>query len=52
MTNVRKRVANEFKNVINEPKKRKVAPKLRKKKKKITYANRYSDVKSSDSLSK
>ena len=52
VTNVRKRVANEFENVINEPKKRKVAPKLRKKKKKITYANQYSDVKSSDWLSK
>lgn len=50
--NVRKRVADEFENVINEPKKRKVALKSRKKKKKITYANRYSDVKSSDWLSK
>ena len=52
VTNVRKRVADEFENVVNEPKKRKVAPKSRKKKKKITYANRYSDVKSSDWLSK
>ena len=39
VTNVRKRVANEFENAINEPKKRKVAPKLRRKKKKVTYAN-------------
>jgi hypothetical protein len=52
VTNVRKRVADEFENVVNEPKKRKVVPKSRKKKKKITYANRYSDVKSSDWLSK
>ena len=50
--NVRKRVADEFENVINKPKKRRVAPKLRKKKKKVSYANRYSDKKSIDWLSK
>ena len=41
--NVRKRAANTFENVVNEPKKRKVTPKSRKKKKRVTYANRYSD---------
>ena len=50
--NVRKRVADEFENVINKPKKRRDAPKLRKKKKKVSYANRYSDKKSIDWLSK
>ena len=50
--NVRKRVADEFENAINKPKKRRVAPKLRKKKKKVSYANRYSDKKSIDWLSK
>ena len=52
VVNVRKRVADGFENVISKPKKRKVAPKSRKKKKKVTYANRYSDAKSSDWLSK
>ena len=50
--NVRKRVADEFENVINKPKKRKVTPKVRKKKKKVSYGKRYSDDKSIDWLSK
>ena len=52
VTNVRKRVADELENVINKPKRGKVALKPRKERKKITYANRYSDAKSSDWLSK
>ena len=43
VANVRKRAANTFENVINKPKKRKVSPKSRKKKKKVTYANQHSD---------
>ena len=50
--NVRKRVADKFENVLNEPKKRKLTPKPRKKKRKVSYANRYSDVKNIDWLSK
>ena len=50
--NVRKRVANGFENVLNEPKRRKVTSNPKKKKKKVTYGNRYSDVKSIDWLSK
>ena len=46
--NVRKRVEN----ILNEPKKRKLTPKPRKKKRKVPYANRYSDVKNIDWLSK
>ena len=50
--NVRKRVADKFENILNEPKKRKLTPKPRKKKRKVSYANRYSDVKNIDWLSK
>ena len=50
--NVRKRVADQVENVLNVPKKRKVTSKSRKKKRKLTYANRYSDVKNFDWLSK
>ena len=50
--NVRKRVADKFENILNEPKKRKHTPKPRKKKRKVSYANRYSDVKNIDWLSK
>ena len=50
--NVRKRFADQVENVLNAPKKRKVTPKSRKKKRKVTYANRYSDVKNIDWLSK
>ena len=50
--NVRKRVADQVENVLNVPKKRKVTSKSRKKKRKVTYANRYSDVKNFDWLSK
>ena len=50
--NVRKRVADQVGNVLNAPKKRKVTPKSRKKKRKVSYANRYSDVKNIDWLSK
>ena len=47
-SNVRKRVADNVENMLNTPKKRKVLPKSKSKKKKITYANRFSDIKSSD----
>ena len=50
--NVRKRVANGFENVLNEPKRRKITSNPKKKKKKVSYRNRYSDVKSIDWLSK
>ena len=50
--NVRKRVTDQVENVLNVPKKRKVTSKSRKKKRKVTYANRYSDVKNFDWLSK
>lgn len=50
--NVRKRVADGIENVLNEPKKRKVLPKSRKKKKKVIYTNRYSDTNNIDWLSK
>ena len=50
--NVRKRVADKFENVLNEPKKRKLTSKPRKRKRKVSYANRYSDVKNIDWLSK
>ena len=50
--NVRKRAGEELGNVINKPKKRRVTPQLKKKKKKVSYANRYSDEKNSDWLSK
>ena len=47
-SNVRKRVADNVENMLNTPKKRKVLPKSKSKKKKITYANRFSDIKSTD----
>ena len=50
--NARKRVSNSFENVLNEPKRRKITSKPKKKKKKVSYSNRYSDVKSIDWLSK
>ena len=49
---VRKRVSNGFENVMSEPKRRKITSKPKKKKKKVSYGNRYSDVKSIDWLSK
>ena len=48
VSNVRKRVADNVENMLNSPKKRKVVPKSKTKKKKVTYANRYSDQKNSD----
>ena len=48
VSNVRKRVADNVENMLNTPKKRKVLPKSKTKKKKVTYANRYSDQKNSD----
>ena len=48
VSNVRKRVADNVENMLNTPKKRKVVPKSKTKKKKVTYANRYSDQKNSD----
>ena len=48
VSNVRKRVADNVENMLNPPKKRKVVPKSKTKKKKVTYANRYSDKKNSD----
>ena len=47
-SNVRKRVADDVENMLNTPKKRKVLPKSKSKKKKISYANRFSDIKSTD----
>jgi len=48
VSNVRKRVADNVENMLNTPKKRKVLAKSKTKKKKVTYANRYSDQKNSD----
>ena len=48
VSNVRKRVADNVEDMLNTPKKRKVVPKSRPKKKKVTYANRYSDIKNTD----
>ena len=48
VSNVRKRVADNVESMLNAPKKRKVVPKPKTKKKKVTYANRYSDQKNSD----
>merc|ERR1711891_32786 len=45
VSNVRKRVADNVENMLNTPKKRKVVPKSKTKKKKVTYANRYSHLK-------
>jgi len=42
VSNVRKRVANSIENEVSEPKKRKSTSKIRRKKK-ISYGNRYSD---------
>ena len=50
VSNVRKRVADNVENMLNAPKRRKVFPKPKTKKKKVTYANRYSDVKNTDWL--
>ena len=47
---MRKRVADNVENMLNAPKRRKVFPKPKTKKKKVTYANRYSDVKNTDWL--
>ena len=52
VSNVRKRVADNVENMLNTPKKRKVLPKSKTKKKKVTYANRYSDQKNSDWFTK
>ena len=52
VSNVRKRVADNVENMLNSPKKRKVVPKSKTKKKKVTYANRYSDQKNSDWFTK
>ena len=52
VSNVRKRVADNVENMLNPPKKRKVVPKSKTKKKKVTYANRYSDQKNSDWFTK
>ena len=52
VSNVRKRVADNVENMLNTPKKRKVVPKSKTKKKKVTYANRYSDQKNSDWFTK
>ena len=48
VSNVRKRVADNVENMLNSPKKRKVVTKSKSNKKKVTYANRYSDQKNSD----
>ena len=48
VSNVRKRVADNVEDMLNTPKKRKVVPKSKPKKKKVTYANRYSDIKNTD----
>ena len=48
VSNVRKRVADNVEDMLNTPKKRKFAPKSKPKKKKVTYANRYSDIKNTD----
>ena len=48
VSNVRKRVVDNVEDMLNPPKKRKVVPKSKTKKKKVTYANRYSDQKNSD----
>ena len=50
VSNVRKCVADNVENMFNAPKERKVVPKSKTKKKKVTYANRYSDVKNTDWL--
>ena len=50
VSNVRKRVADNVENMLNSPKKRKVVTKSKSNKKKVTYANRYSDVKNTDWL--
>ena len=52
VSNVRKRVADNVEDMLNTPKKRKVVPKSKTKKKKVTYANRYSDQKNSDWFTK
>ena len=52
VSNVRKRVADNVENMLNSPKKRKVVSKSKTKKKKVTYANRYSDQKNSDWFTK
>ena len=48
VSNVRKRVADNVEDMLNTPKKRKFVPKSKPKKKKVTYANRYSDIKNTD----
>ena len=48
VSNVRKRVADNVEDMLNTPKKRKVVSKSKPKKKKVTYANRYSDIKNTD----
>ena len=50
VSNVRKRVADNVENMLNTPKKRKVFTKSKNNKKKVTYANRYSDKKNTDWL--
>ena len=50
VSNVRKRVADNVENMLNSPKKRKVVTKSKSNKKKVTYANRYSDNKNNDWL--
>ena len=52
VSNVRKRVADNVEDMLNTPKKRKFAPKSKPKKKKVTYANRYSDIKNTDWFTK
>jgi len=52
VSNVRKRVADNVETMLNTPKKRKVVPKSKNKKKKVSYANRYSDMKNTDWLTK
>ena len=48
VSNVRKRVADNVETMLNTPKKRKVFPKSKPKKKKVSHANRYSDIKNTD----
>ena len=48
VSNVRKRVADNGETMLNTPKKRKFVPKSRPKKKKVSHANRYSDIKNTD----
>ena len=50
VSNVRKRVADNVEDMLNTPKKRRVFPKSKPKKKKVSYANRYSDIKNTDWL--